>query len=100
MTEKSKAPQRVRSAAEQAFLLFLSSAAALGVVVAACCHAQIRFDSGAIKAGENHNADVHKQTVENNLQSIVSDLLFLAEQNDLQELLDGGELPACVVAHA
>jgi signal transduction histidine kinase len=62
-----------------------------GIFLLALYLTEIKNNRKAIEGVEYHKVELQRRTITNDFESIVSDLLFLSEQNDLQRLLESDE---------
>jgi hypothetical protein len=62
-----------------------------GIFLLALYLTEIRNNRKAIEGVEYHKVELQRRTITYDFESIVSDLMFLSEQNDLQRLLESDE---------
>ncbi len=87
--------QKIKVPAMKAINLFLLLFLLLGIVlwgiVSVFYRVQFRSIVGSLTTREVHTVNLQKIEVENNLSEIVSDLLFISRQNELQNYFTSGE---------
>ncbi len=93
MKARIETPSQVssRHAAKRFLIIFLPLVILLGGILAVFYYQQVKNERTIIETGEVQHVSHQMDIVINDLQSIVSDLMFLSEQNELQEMLDSGE---------
>lgn len=72
-------------------IIFLPLMALVSIVLAVFYYTDVRAERNIIEAKEVHNIDLGMATIVGNLGSIVSDLLILSEQHELQRIIEGDE---------
>ncbi|MBW7988755.1 MAG: PAS domain-containing protein [Planctomycetes bacterium] len=90
-TKTRKAAQRVswRTVAKRAFVIFLPLALLLGGVLGVFYSTNVKAERRITEAAESQLAELQRQTVARNFHSIVSDVMILSQQNELEEVFDG-----------
>jgi len=71
--------------------LFLPLALLLGGIIAVIYHAEVRTYRARISLQAREDVDANREGIVRELQNVVSDMLFLARQSALQNLLAGGQ---------
>ncbi len=72
-------------------IIFLPLVVLVSVVLAVFYYIDVRAERKIIEAKAVHNIDLGMATIVGNLGSIVSDLLILSEQHELQIIIEGDE---------
>lgn len=83
----SKDAKIIRKSLNLFFLFFLLFGAVLGGLVAVFYQSQINTFLSELKSHESHTIELQSRTIGHEFTSIVSDLLFLTEQNELTAFL-------------
>ena len=93
MSSKIELTSKADTGAEiRRFLIIFSPLVALlSVVLAVFYYTEVRTERNVIKAKEVHNVNLGIEIIAGNLNSIVSDLMILSEQQELQEILEGND---------
>ncbi len=81
----------LRRVAKRFLIIFLPLVILLGSILVVFYYQQAKNERTIIETEEVQHVSHQMDIVINDLQSIVSDLMFLSEQNELQEMLDSGE---------
>jgi len=71
--------------------IFLLFSGLTGIFLILLYYAEIRTNRIVIEDVESHSVDLQMRTITSDFNSIVSDLMFLSEQNDLQRMLESDE---------
>ena len=72
-------------------VISLSLAAILGGILAVFYYAEVRSERAIIETGVHHTVESRIEMIEREFKSIVSDLMFLSEQNELLQMFESGE---------
>lgn len=81
----------LRHVAKRFLIIFLPLVILLGGILAVFCYQQVKNERTIIESEEVQHVSHQMDIIINDLQLIVSDLMFLSEQNELREMLDSGE---------
>jgi hypothetical protein len=74
--------------------IFLPAIIVIGVVMALIYRADLRTASLVLDSDEMHTVKLHKKTIAGDFDSVISDLMFLSKNDELDELLDTGSAAA------
>ena len=77
--------------AKRFLIIFLPLVALLGGILAVFYYTEVKNERNTIEAKAVHTVDMQVETIARDFKSIVSDLMFLSEQNELQGMLESGE---------
>ena len=93
MNRKTKTVPQVhlRPMVRHFLVISLSLAAILGGILAVFYYAEVRSKRAIIETGTHHTVESQMEMIEREFRSIVSDLMFLSEQNELLQMLESGE---------
>ena len=89
--QKEKQRVSLRTVARRALVIFLPLATLLGGVLAVFYYINVRAERRIITSTEPRVAELQRETIARNFQSIISDVMILSQSESLRKILDGHE---------